>query len=66
MIPLSFEVIFRERNIASLHDKSSKNVFLHRRISSFVFRKDVPEYIQCLSEQFTRYVVLIAFYDGAF
>jgi len=66
VIPLYFEVIFRERNIASLHDESTKDVCLHRRLSSSVCRKDASEDIQCLSEQFTRYIVLIAVYDGAF
>jgi hypothetical protein len=66
VIPLYFEVIIRERNIASLKDESSKDVCLHRRLSSFVCREDASEDIQCLSEQFMRYVVFIAVYGGVF
>ena len=66
MIPLYFEVILRERNIASLHVESSKDVCLRRRLSSFVCRKDAYEDVQCLSEQFMRYIVFIAVCDGAF
>ena len=62
VIAVYFEVNLHERNIASLHDESSKNVCLHRLLSSFVCRKDCSEVIKCLSEQFMRYVVWIAVY----
>jgi len=65
-LPFFFNFYLRESNSASLHDESSKDACLHRLLSSFVCRKDASEDIQCFSEQFMRYVVLIAVYDRVF